>query len=68
MLLVGGVGSNKRFCEMLGKMCLSREAAFYNVPMDLATDNGAMIAWEGFLRRKEYGDIEVKPHWRTDEV
>ncbi len=68
LLLVGGVGANKRFCEMLRIMCEERGAAFYLVPMELATDNGAMIAWEGFLRKDQSGDIAVKPHWRADEV
>jgi len=68
LLLVGGVGANKRFCEMLDIMCKERDAVFYKVPMDLAGDQGAMIAWEGFLRKNESGDIEVNPHWRTDEV
>jgi N6-L-threonylcarbamoyladenine synthase len=68
LLLVGGVGANKRFCEMLEIMCQERGAKFYKVPMDLAGDQGAMIAWEGFLRKDESGDIEVNPHWRTDEV
>jgi len=27
-----------------------------------------MIAWEGFLRKDTYGDMEVNPHWRVDEV
>jgi len=68
LLLVGGVGANKRFCEMLDIMCKERGATFYKVPMSLAGDQGAMIAWEGFIRKKESGDIEVNPHWRTDEV
>ena len=68
LLLVGGVGANKRFCEMLDIMCKERDAKFYKVPMSLAGDQGAMIAWEGFLRKNESGDIEVNPHWRTDEV
>ena len=68
LLLVGGVGANKRFCEMLELMCKERGAKFYKVPMDLAGDQGAMIAWEGFLRKDSYGDIEVNPHWRADEV
>ena len=67
LLLVGGVGANKRFCEMLDIMCKERGAKFYKVPMGLAGDQGAMIAWEGFLRKDQYGDLEVKPHWRTDE-
>ena len=68
LLLVGGVGANKRFCEMLELMCKERGAKFYQVPMDLAGDQGAMIAWEGFLRKETYGDMEVNPHWRADEV
>ncbi len=68
LLLVGGVGANKRFCEMLDVMCSEREAKFFKVPMNLAGDQGAMIAWEGYLRKENYGDVEVIPHWRTDEV
>ncbi|HLC81566.1 MAG TPA: KEOPS complex N(6)-L-threonylcarbamoyladenine synthase Kae1, partial [Candidatus Nanoarchaeia archaeon] len=49
LVLIGGVGANKRFCEMLNIMCQQRKAQFYNVPMELAGDQGAMIAWEGFL-------------------
>lgn len=68
LLLVGGVGANQRFCEMLDIMCQERGAKFFKVPLDLAGDQGAMIAWEGYLRQKEYGDVEIKPHWRADEV
>ena len=68
LLLVGGVGANKRFCEMLDIMCKERSAKFYKVPMNLAGDQGAMIAWEGFLRKGELKEMEVNPHWRADEV
>ncbi len=68
LLLVGGVGANKRFCEMLEIMCKERGCKFYKVPMSLAGDQGAMIAWEGYLRRKESGDVEVNSQWRIDEV
>jgi len=68
LVLIGGVGANKRFCEMLEIMCKERGCKFYNVPLSLAGDQGAMIAWEGYLRRKQFGDIEVNPHWRIDEV
>ncbi len=68
LILVGGVGANKRLCTMLEKMCLDRGATFYKVPMALAGDQGAMIAWEGYLRRDEKRVMEVDPHWRTDEV
>lgn len=68
LVLVGGVGANKRFCQMLDIMCQERGAQFYNVPRELATDNGAMIAWEGFLRKDQSGDQQVRPHWRIDEL
>ncbi|HHF42320.1 MAG TPA: UGMP family protein, partial [Candidatus Aminicenantes bacterium] len=68
LLLVGGVGANKRFCEMLRIMCEERGAKFFKVPMELVKDNGAMIAWEGYLRKDEYGDVGVKTFWRIDEV
>jgi N6-L-threonylcarbamoyladenine synthase len=68
LLLVGGVGANKRFCEILDIMCKERGAKFYKVPMDLAGDQGAMIAYEGYLRKNQYGDLSVRPHWRTDEI
>ncbi len=68
LILVGGVGANKRFCQMLESMCNQRKAKFYNVPMNLAGDQGAMIAWEGFLRKNEQREMQVNAHWRTDEV
>ena len=68
LLLVGGVGANQKFCSMLALMCAERGAKFSKVDMDLARDNGAMIAWEGYLRREESGDIGVKTFWRVDEV
>lgn len=68
LLLVGGVGANKHFCEMLELMCKDRKAKFHQVPMELAGDQGAMIAWEGFLRKDSYSDMQVNPHWRADEV
>ncbi len=69
LILVGGVGASKRFCEMLNSMCNARGATFFKVPMSLAGDQGAMIAWEGYLRRdEERRSFDVNPHWRTDEV
>lgn len=73
LVLVGGVGSNKRFCEMLSIMCKERKAKFYSVPEEYAKDNGVMIAWLGFLlyKAKQAIDVEkadIKPYERTDEV
>ena len=49
LVLIGGVGANKRFCEMLEIMCKERGAKFYSVPLSLAGDQGAMIAWTGIV-------------------
>tara|TARA_Y100000310_G_scaffold137447_1_gene136317 strand:+ start:9996 stop:11042 length:1047 start_codon:yes stop_codon:yes gene_type:complete len=68
LLLVGGVGANQRFCEMLDIMCKERGAKFHKVPIDLAVDQGVMIAWEGYLRKDNYPEMKVDCHWRADEV
>ncbi|MDD1677289.1 MAG: bifunctional N(6)-L-threonylcarbamoyladenine synthase/serine/threonine protein kinase, partial [Methanomicrobiales archaeon] len=73
VLLVGGVGANKRLQEMLCIMCEERGATFH-VPEPLYLgDNGAMIAYTGKLML-EHGiilpvaDSHVNPAFRSDEV
>lgn len=51
-IIVGGVASNKRLSIMAEEMCKIRGAKYKSFPMEYAMDNGAMIAWEGFLRGK----------------
>ncbi len=73
VLLTGGVAANKRLTEMLRIMCKERKVKFDVVPMKLAGDNGAMIAWQGILEFKARGgdelkDTEIKQGWRTDDV
>ncbi|OYT31899.1 UGMP family protein [Candidatus Woesearchaeota archaeon ex4484_78] len=71
LLLIGGVGANKRLCEILDIMCKERDAVFRSVPQDLAGDNGVMIAWQGLLQFKA-GERLIKPdifpYERTDAV
>jgi len=73
MILVGGVGANKRLQEMLRLMCEERGAAFAVPKMEFLGDNGAMIAYTGRLMLA-YGDtIQVKdsmvnPSYRADQV
>ena len=66
LILVGGVGANKRFCGMLDVMCQERNATFYAVPISLAGDQGAMIAWEGYKRRSKECSVVVDARWRLD--
>ena len=55
-VIVGGVASNKRLTEMAEEMCKLRGAKYKSFPMEFAMDNGAMIAWEGYLKRQETRD------------
>lgn len=69
VLLIGGVAANKRFSEMLDVMCTQRGAKAYTVPLMYAGDQGAMIAYQGWLERKrEQKEFDINPKWRVDEV
>lgn len=72
VLLVGGVAANKRLQEMLKTMCSEREAKFYVVPQEYASDNGVNIAWTGLLAYKYKKIQKIKdkiiPRWRIDQV
>jgi len=60
VLLVGGVAKNKRLSEMYQVMCEERGAHFMVVPKEFAGDNGAMIAYNGFINLKKGFSIKPK--------
>ncbi|MFP4115969.1 MAG: bifunctional N(6)-L-threonylcarbamoyladenine synthase/serine/threonine protein kinase [Candidatus Aenigmatarchaeota archaeon] len=73
VLLTGGVAANQRLQKMLKTMCEERGAKFQTVPMELAGDNGAMIAWAGILKyrasgEETLGETSFIQNWRTEEV
>ncbi len=73
VLLVGGVGVNKRLQRMLGIMCEDRGARLYAPPAELMGDNGAMIAYTGLLMLKhDYStpleESFARPNFRIEEV
>jgi len=73
VLLGGGVASNKRLREMVQKMANERGARFFVPAKDLCIDNGAMIAWLGFLMynsgiRMKIKDSFIDQRFRTDMV
>jgi N6-L-threonylcarbamoyladenine synthase/protein kinase Bud32 len=73
VLLVGGVGANRRLQEMLRVMCEARDAKFCVPEQKYLGDNGAMIAYTGKLMLESGSSISVedsriKPSFRTDEV
>ncbi|MCS7143902.1 MAG: bifunctional N(6)-L-threonylcarbamoyladenine synthase/serine/threonine protein kinase [Archaeoglobaceae archaeon] len=73
VLLVGGVGVNRRLQSMLKTMCEDRGAKLYFPPSELMGDNGAMIAYTGLLMlnhgyRTPIEESFVKPNFRIEEV
>jgi len=73
LLLVGGVGANKRLQRMLEEMCEDRNAEFFAPPNNLMGDNGAMIAYTGLLMYKhgyetKIEDSAVRPDFRIEDV
>jgi N6-L-threonylcarbamoyladenine synthase len=64
---VGGVAANKYINTQLEAACADQQAAYYDVPLSLCTDNGAMVAWTGlqYAARRQYTDLSFrpKPRW-----
>jgi len=73
VLLVGGVGANRRLQEMLRIMCEERGASFFVPEQKYLGDNGAMIAYTGKLMlesgsRLPLDSSQINPSFRSDEV
>jgi bifunctional N6-L-threonylcarbamoyladenine synthase / protein kinase Bud32 len=73
VLLVGGVGANRRLQEMLRVMCEDRGAEFFVPEQKYLGDNGAMIAYTGKLMLESGTCLPVEssrinPSFRSDEV
>jgi N6-L-threonylcarbamoyladenine synthase/protein kinase Bud32 len=73
VLLTGGVAANKRLQSMLAIIAHEHDAQFSVVPLEFATDNGAMIAWTGILALRHglvtpIDESWVKLRWRVDKV
>ncbi|HUH78534.1 MAG TPA: bifunctional N(6)-L-threonylcarbamoyladenine synthase/serine/threonine protein kinase [Methanoregula sp.] len=73
VLLVGGVGANRRLQDMLRIMCEDRGAAFHVPERKYLGDNGAMIAYTGRLMLEQGISLpvessQVNPSFRSDDV
>ncbi|ABS77632.1 tRNA (adenosine(37)-N6)-threonylcarbamoyltransferase complex transferase subunit TsaD [Coxiella burnetii] len=72
LVLVGGVAANKKLRERLGQVAVKRAAQIYYPRQEFCTDNGAMVAYTGWLRlnagEKEDKTIRVKPRWSMAEL
>ncbi len=72
LLLAGGVACNLRLQEMARHLTKDREATLFVPPSSVLIDNGAMIAWLGYLRHRRKKSIlpklaAIHPYERSDE-
>jgi N6-L-threonylcarbamoyladenine synthase len=70
LVVAGGVAANRRVRQALEHLAAGRDLPFVAPPLELCTDNAAMIAWAG-LERLRLGasdplDIAALPRWPLD--
>jgi len=72
LVVAGGVGANRALRARLDSEALRKDFEVFYPPLDLCTDNGAMIAFAGAMRLKagETGDgtFTVRPRWELAEL
>ena len=73
VIIVGGVGCNVRLQKMIEIMVKDRNGQLGAIDERYAIDNGAMIAYAGYLEWKSNGPTRIEDSWitqryRTDEV
>ena len=73
LVIAGGVSANRLLRARLADMTSRRGARVYYPRFDLCTDNGAMIAYAGFVRLRGAAPATelafgVRPRWRLDEL
>jgi len=72
LVVAGGVAANRTLRERLDREVTSAGFRFIAPPMELCTDNGAMIAWAG-AERLALGlvdglDALARPRWPLDQI
>ncbi len=72
VVVSGGVAANKFLCSSLAEIAKNFSLPFVSPPIELCTDNGAMIAWAGIekFRLGLVDDLSFKPRprWSLDEL
>ncbi len=67
LVVAGGVGANRLLRRRLDAEAGKRRFQVYYPPLDLCTDNGAMIAYAGAMRLKAggatTGSFGIRPRW-----
>ncbi|HYJ17956.1 MAG TPA: tRNA (adenosine(37)-N6)-threonylcarbamoyltransferase complex transferase subunit TsaD [Burkholderiales bacterium] len=77
LVVAGGVGANRQLREALSARAKKEGFTVFYPPLDLCTDNGAMIAFAGALRLQEPGSGDAslalkpfgaRPRWDLEEL
>ena len=72
LVIAGGVSANKQLRQTLAEMMQQLDGEVFYPQPQFCTDNGAMIAYAGFLRLKQGQQqdlaIEVRPRWAMTEL
>jgi N6-L-threonylcarbamoyladenine synthase len=75
VVVAGGVGANTRLRSLLATQAALQGIAVYHPPLELCTDNGAMVAFAGALRFAAAGAspagpaaFDVKPRWDLESL
>ncbi len=72
LVIAGGVGANRALRERLNAEAARKCFAVFYPPLELCTDNGAMIAYAGALRLAHStpadGRFSVRPRWELSSL
>ena len=72
MVAAGGVAANQAIRKVLHRLAFETGTVLVAPPLDLCTDNGAMIAWAGAERLalglSDKMDTAPRARWPLDEI
>lgn len=72
LVIAGGVSANKQLRQSLAELMQQMGGEVFYPQPQFCTDNGAMIAYTGFLRLKQGEqtplEIDVKPRWAMTDL